>query len=543
MKKFISILLVIGMILSLAACGGSDNETSSESETTVEAQQTESTEEPTEETRENKVITDGNGKILRFGGAKVTVWLVGETKNQDGVNRVRKAISEYFLDNWNIEVDIRFQAESGYKEKIALMLTDAEDCDIFCSGLVGFTDAVNYGLCYDLYNDNMIQTYGSNIWKRVNYEYLDACESWGGLYGVPSFGKQAVGQWCIAMAATYLKQIGYDMSALSLTDVNAISYDELTALFGDLKSAFPSMYMLHPGDYETLFERILYDPLGGDDFGVLLDPQNSLEISDLFTSELFADYCSKMRYWETRGFIAPDAQSGDDTTEEIIAGTLMSDTVAGRPGIGEEVKELRAAMSDSETVVFQLGENFVHSGQVISRAWSIDSLCENPEAAMIVLNALFTDTEVINLILWGEMDLDYVVKDDGHVTFGKNKSINDYEYYDVVSVKDLPCMYDAYVKVGRNVDIGDALKDFNDTAPKSIAIGFLFEKYDEAVAAEYTALTNTVKENIDDLLFGKVNPETGIQELCEKLSAAGLGSYISAKQAQFTDWAARVGKQ
>mgnify|MGYP000140398490 CR=1 FL=1 len=72
--------------------------------------------------------------------------------------------------------------------------------------------------------------------------------------------------------------------------------------------------------------EILYDPIGGDNFGVLLDPANSLEVSNLFTSDMFKEYCELMYTWQQAGYISKDAvtetQSGG---AQIIAGTLMSD--------------------------------------------------------------------------------------------------------------------------------------------------------------------------------------------------------------------------
>ena len=56
-------------------------------------------------------------------------------------------------------------------------------------------------------------------------------------------------------------------------------------------------------------------------------------------------------------------------------------------------------------------------------------------------------------------------------------------------------------------------------------------------AAEYTALKNVYDEYIKQIMFGFVEPESGIAEMEEKLESAGLNEYIEAKQAAIDEWA------
>lgn len=78
-------------------------------------------------------------------------------------------------------------------------------------------------------------------------------------------------------------------------------------------------------------------------------------------------------------------------------------------------------------------------------------------------------------------------------------------------------------------------EDFNNNAVKSKALGFTFDNSD--YAAEYTALKNVYDEYIKQIMFGFVEPESGIAEMEEKLESAGLNEYIEAKQAAIDEWA------
>ena len=76
---------------------------------------------------------------------------------------------------------------------------------------------------------------------------------------------------------------------------------------------------------------------------------------------------------------------------------------------------------------------------------------------------------------------------------------------------------------------------------KSKALGFTFDNSD--YAAEYTALKNVYDEYIKQIMFGFVEPESGIAEMEEKLESAGLNEYIEAKQAAIDEGAALPGAE
>ena len=99
----------------------------------------------------------------------------------------------------------------------------------------------------------------------------------------------------------------------------------------------------------------------------------------------------------------------------------------------------------------------------------------------------------------------------------------------------LPNQYIAHIWEGDPLDLWEKMEDFNNNAVKSKALGFTFDNSD--YAAEYTALKNVYDEYIKQIMFGFVEPESGIAEMEEKLESAGLNEYIEAKQAAIDEWA------
>ena len=170
--------------------------------------------------------------------------------------------------------------------------------------------------------------------------------------------------------------------------------------------------------------------------------------------------------------------------------------------------------------------------------WCINSNTADPVAAMKVLNALYTDPYLSNLLCWGEEGVEYVKTDDGHITFAEGVDAQNSEYYNNVNWQT-PNQFIAEIWEGDSLDIWDRMEDFNANSVKSKALGFSFDN--SAVASAYTALTNVYKEYVLALTYGFTNPDTGIPELVEALKSAGLDDYIAAKQEALDAWAEASG--
>lgn len=530
MKKLLAVILALAMVIaSLSACGQAEEAGNNEPQKT----QAEAGDE-----KEDSEDTEPGSDKLDFGGAKIVVGMyTGSNITQPGIERVFAKINEFYMSNYNIDVEILPIPMSEYKDTVNRMLSSGEQIDVFDPGMLNFTNTVSNEALYDMYENDLIQTYGQDILDLVLPEFLRGCVVNGALYGIPCMRDLAVGMWCIVFDKQYLDGINYDFSNLDLNACNPATVEEMDALFEELHAAYPDINVIYPWGYDLLNQKFVYDPIGGDNFGVLLDPANSLEVSDLFESDMFREYCELMYKWNQAGYISKDAatetQGGG---AQIMAGTLMCDTTGGKPGIVLQKSTERGGL---ESVAFQLGPNFVRAEQASVAAWGISVNTENPEAAMVVLNDLYCNETITNLLLWGEKDVDYIITEDGHCDFPEGITKDNAEYYNLLPAWALPCEYSTIVRVGDDIDLWEQTIEFNNNSQKSKAIGFSFDASE--VSAEYTALTNVWVEYANSLLYGQIDPAVGIPELRERLEAAGLQTYIEAKRAALNKWAEENG--
>lgn len=450
-----------------------------------------------------------------------------------GQERIQNAISAWTEENLGIKFELEIMDSATYSQNMKLMLASGEQVDLFNAISIGYTASVNNGYCLDLEEDDLIQTYGAGILETLDPAFVEACRIGGTLYGLPQQRDMATGLFGIAIGQQYLDTIGYDYASKYQEGDEVIysTIDEISEIYAQLHEAYPDLYVFSPQE-ATLSQGPKVDAIGGDTFGVLLDPENSLEVSDLYSSQAFYDLCKVFYDWNQAGYISQDALTDSiAATAAVKAGTSMSYATATKPGIRQQESNL----CGMPMVIFQCGDDFMKSASPAGMPWCINQSCEDPEAAMKVLNALYTVPEVSNLLCWGEEGKEYVKTEDGHITFPEGVDAQSSEYYNNVNWQ-LPNQFIAEIWEGDELDIWERMAEFNSGAVKSKALGFAFDNSD--VSAEYTALTNVYNEKMKPLLFGFVDPDTGIEEMVNDLKAAGLDVYMEAKQEALNEWAA-----
>ncbi len=545
-KRLLSIILCATMAMSLlAGCGSSSSDDSSattQTESTDTTEETDTTEASTETSTEGltpaeQAIADRKAEAEETGVyPKVVFAFYTWTGEPAGTQRIQEKINEYTRESLGLEVELLVQDSASYAQNVRLMLTSGEQIDIFNSCPLGYTSTVNDGYCYDLEQDDLIQTYGSGILSTIKDTYVDGCRVSGTLYGLPDMRDMAISPATFLIAQEYLDGIGYDYES-QYKDGEEIVYcdfSDISDIFAQLHEKYPDKDVFGPGN-NLINQGSIVDLVGRDYFGVLLDPANSLTVENLFTSDVFYDRCKMVYDWNQSGYISQNALTDDTAlSTRIKAGTCMAMMAAGKPGYKTQIEgECGCPM-----VLFQCEENIMKSDCITNICWHINQGTEDPVAAMQLLNAMYTDPVLSNLIIWGEEGVDYVETEDGHITFPEGVDANNAEYYHTMNWL-MPNQFIAHIWEGDSLDLWDQMEEFNNSAPTSKALGFAFDNSE--YSAEYTALTNVFDEYCNQLMYGFLDPDTGIPEMEEKMEAAGLNEYIAAKQAALDEWAAANG--
>ena len=151
---------------------------------------------------------------------------------------------------------------------------------------------------------------------------------------------------------------------------------------------------------------------------------------------------------------------------------------------------------------------------------------------MILLNELYTNPQLADLIIYGIEVVHYEITEDGFLDANAGSSQGTYSTLNWL----YPNQFASTVLVGNTADLWERTETFNNEAIKSPALGFAFDS--TKIATELTSVTNVYEEYQKSLEYGFVDPEVGIPEMLEKMNNAGLQKIIDEKQAQLDAWAA-----
>ena len=503
-KKFIAAVLGLAMLAaSLTGCGGTGGEEDTDGGT--------NTQEPSGNEAEEGGETATEKVVMAF--------LAFAVPSDAAIGRTEAAMNEILAEE-GVEIDLMIMDAASFNQQLPLMLSGDEQVDVY-SALGTYSSMVNSGYTLDLEENDLIQTYGQGILETMG-EYVDGCRVNGILYGLPQ-NRDYASPNGYAIVNEYLDAIGYEYSA---DEINHITMEELEDIFARLHEAFPEKNVIKCQPVART--SVLCDYPGGDWYGVLMDPENSLELTDLFSTPEYLEVCQRYYRWNQMGYISADALTDTNSTTDVSSGKAMAYACGLKAGI-----ILQESTSNGRpTSMFQIEDEYIlPSASFADMPWCVNSNTEVPEAAMKLLNALYTNAELQTILNYGVEGADYVVNEEGFLTYPEDTT-------DIYHPNVAAFMQNEFITPvweGNEATIWEDTKAMNDNATRSLAMGFSFDRTN--VSAEYTALNNVYEEYRYQIEYGFVEPEAGIAEMVEKMEAAGLEKYIAEKQSQLNKWA------
>jgi putative aldouronate transport system substrate-binding protein len=461
-------------------------------------------------------VTHLNMMFITFTGAPVDTQVV-----QDAMNAIT-------VGKLGIEVELQITDFGSYRQNLTLALSGGEQVDILSTVGAGFPTLVAQGYLTDLEENDLIKTYGAGIIDAVGQEYIDACRVGGILYGVPNNRDMAQGRGCAAIATEYLTGIGYDVPEGS--EIVKITIEELNDIYARLHEKYPDKEVYRPATISMgQFSNV--DSLGGSVYGVLTDYGAELKVVNLFETDFYRTYCQRMYDYNRKGYISPDAATDTTAVTELVkAGTLMSYTTGGKPGIRQQETNL----CGRPMTIFQTLDDYISSSAIASFPWAISINTVSAEKTMTLLNEFYTNPDLANLLAWGIEGKHYKVLDSGLIDYADGVDATTSGWNHSVGWQ-MPNQFITHIWTGNDPKLWENIKAFNTNAKKSAACGFTYDN--TGSATELTAVQNVYEEYQKSLEYGFVDPATGIPEMNGKLMTAGLQKIIDDKQAQLDAWA------
>lgn len=499
-KKGLAVLLAAAMTLGLAACGAGGSETNE----------------------------NGDGKDS-YDQVTYAYATFNNIPAEEDLDVVEEEINQITREKIGAEITLMPIAIADYPSKVSLALQGGEKVDVYQS-LGDFNNYVSTDMAYDI--TELLNECGQGIVDTVGEEWLTACMKEGSIYGVPTMKPVALTPMVI-----YRQDIAEE---LSLDMENVSTMEDMTEILSKVKEAYPDMIPLAPVQTGEIGVSVTYgevDFLTDDRYspvGTLIGDELSVE--DLYSSDLFREKCELVRGWYEEGLVMQDAA----TTTSAAAETMSSGNYFGYIAAysypeADTAASLQSQCGNNPIAAKMIGDAYLSTGDLNAISWMLASTTDVPEAAMKFLELTYTDEDIINLLIYGIEDRDYVLNEDGTASYPEGEDATTVPYTAQLSCGTLGNFFLMYPTEGTNPESLEWELEQNKTAKTSPAMGFTFDS--SSVKTQYSAVKNVISQYLPGLICGSLDPDTEIEKFVNALNDAGYQDILDAKQTQLDTWA------
>ena len=428
-KRTICLLLAMIMVLSIVLAGCSKTAetpaadeppaTTEPAETTDNTETPEAPEETAEPALEQKTIQ------LMITGA-------GKQANSDKVWAAFNEQLQQYVPNTTVEfIDVPFEE---YSEKFSQVLASGEGVDLAWTGwLINKPQNIADGNLMPL--DDLLAEYGQGIvdilGENVVEIHRNAAD--GKLYYLPSW-QGLVGDRRGWLVVTEIAELAGDTwiedteAALNKwrnnysegTEAFQAVLDQATKYLAAAKEAGKLGAGINTGRVFgwSMYNGTRSNPgVGGSEIGIPFE-DNTFTVIDGVASEHYKLYAKTMADWYKEGYIRSDIMSVDTSTLTMPKNGEITDTTyvfSCDPYLTEADQDAATADAGMDMTYLPVEENasLILGGDT---SYAIPYCADEPERAMMVLNAIYSQPDLYNTLIYGIEGEDYTKNADGTIT-------------------------------------------------------------------------------------------------------------------------------
>lgn len=553
-KRIIAALLASALVMALAACGGTAATTAAP--TTKAAEKTEApagddketeakeTEAKETEAKETEAAETAAPAPDTADLPEYTLKYV-EIGNQDCSRRtaVEAAISEYIKPLINASIEFQIVAWGDWTEKAITALQSGQEMDIvFTADWQHYLRSVQSG-SFNALNDpegpygDLMATYGQDILATLNPAFITGTQINGINYAVPTNKELAVPNGWL-----------YNVDKAKEYDFVPLKESEGLMKVQDFEPYLAAMKEAEPNTYPYLFSGGNGDEPwvpGFTNFGVITmvqDPDENGNFDETIVNMWESDYamqlCQTMFDWAQKGYIHPDAALTTFNDSDIFkTGEFL---IYQQPLKGNNIKaqeRVNASGNNALNIDEIYGQKKVvtttHTG---GSMLAIPVTSNDPERAMMYINMMHRDTDLLNMMLYGVPGEDWEI-DEG----------DEYKRVSIINAEWSGAHGGAWTfgntalqtpTILEDPEKNQLLQDYAIDAVPHPSLGF---RFDQTSVEAMVAALNNVRDTYERSLYaGAIDPVVNIPKFNDEMRAAGLDEIMAEVQRQYDEWKAAL---
>ena len=426
-KRTICLLLAMIMVLSIVLAG------CSKTAETPAADETPATTEPAE-TTDNTETPEAPEETAEPALEQKTIQLMitgaGKQANSDKVWAAFNEQLQQYVPNTTVEfIDVSFDE---YSEKFSQVLASGEGVDLAWTGwLINKPQNIADGNLMPL--DDLLAAYGQGIVDVLGENVVEIhrnadgniyyLPSWQGLCGerrgwlvVTEIAELAGDTWIEDTEAALNK---WRNNYSGIEDFQAV-LDQATKYLAAAKEAGKLGAGINTG---RAFGWSMYNGMysflgvGGAEIGITYC-DGTFTVKDGVAGEHYKLYAKTMADWYKEGYIRSDIMSVDTSTLTTPKNGEITDTTyvfSCDPYLTEADQEAAIADAGMDMTYLPIEENayLILGGDT---SYAIPYCADEPERAMMVLNAIYSQPDLYNTLIYGIEGEDYTKNADGTIT-------------------------------------------------------------------------------------------------------------------------------
>ncbi|MBO5999381.1 MAG: ABC transporter substrate-binding protein [Lachnospiraceae bacterium] len=423
----------------------------------------------------------------------------------------------------------RWASVAEYGNAVSLALSSGEQLDLvglWPADPASFQAMVANGQLYDI--TELMAEYGQETLDMMG-DYIYGMSNNGRILGLPCWRNYSSALYLI-MRNDILEELGLLEKAQNIT-----SWSEMEEIWAAVdESGFSGSEF---GSYRQQSGTLLnadkfadskpYDNLS-DAYGLVwTDEEGNISLT-LENPDYLETLAEQKAYWD-KGWVYKDALTTEEHVDTLTkAGIIFSSFQTSEMGVETSKKE---ATGYDETCI-EVSKNMLGSSYVNKFGMAVPVTTQEPEAAVRWLNAVWTNPELENLLIWGIEGRDYVVTETGEADFPEGFEDNvPYHGADFV----MGNYFNAYPWKGNGGDFRQKAYDYLMDSDISPYMGFTADNSE--LANTMTAINSVYQKYSTSVLFGAY-ADGDIDKYIAELRTAGVDEYLGIMQDQLDAWRA-----
>ena len=439
--------------------------------------------------------------------------------DSEQVKKVEEAINAYIADKINVEIRLTDIGSGEYTDKANLALANNEINLLWTASwesVIGTNDLVPANAVYDL--TELLP--GTALYGSMDEGQWEATKYGGKNYFVPVY-KDNVEGYDFMFRQDLIDQFGWDITTVTtLADLEPMLADAAS-----LGLKYPFLTQKTAMFYRWYIDKFDFFTADSSTNFFAVDRATNQVVDTILTPE-YAEFCKLMGDWAEKGYI-----SEDEATKVTTDTTTQTQDWAISWWTDIPVNDEADARYGQDVTMQPATGRYAHSTSALGSCYCVtaNSTEEQAKACIDFLGLLYTDSTLADMYTFGIEGEDFTY-DENHQVTQTSEKYNHSMWESASATIVTPLSNEPANKA-------ELYEAFNGGAETSVAAGFRFDK--TPVEAQYTACAGLFEQYGFPLENGAIpadSVDAYIEQYQAELDGAGYQDVLAEFQSQYDAW-------